>query len=101
MSRRTIELPENIVEKWPEIFEDLHINTLPVEYLEKLKLEFYDGRVWEICVKSHTDQKSIDVFIKKLIEELSEYSDQLKTVNVLLDADKLKSDVKKQTKNLF
>ena len=67
MFKRSIELPDYIVSEWPEVFTDLHANTLPVEYLEKLKIEFYDGRVWEVAVKSRSDKESLDDFIKKLI----------------------------------
>lgn len=101
MPDRYIKLPDNLIEEWPEVFSDLKIKSLPVEYLEKLKLEFHDGRIWEISIKSHVDQSEIELFVNKLISALSDYSNEIKKVDFLLDTEQLKLDIKETTKNLL
>jgi hypothetical protein len=43
--------PRHLVKEWPEVFEDLYMNTMPVAYLEMVHLEFVNGRVWQIDIK--------------------------------------------------
>lgn len=101
MPDRYIKLPDKLIKEWPEVFSDLQVNSLPVEYLEKLKLEFHDGRIWEISIKSHADKSEVEVFVNKLISTLSEYSEEIKKVDFLLDTDQLKKDITNNTKNLL
>lgn len=101
MSDRYIKLPDDLIKEWPEVFSDLHVNTLPVEYLEKLKIEFLNGRIWEISIKSHISELDSKNFSKKLISTLSEYSEEIKKIDFVLDTEKLKSDVEQKTKKLF
>jgi hypothetical protein len=42
--------PKNIIKEWPEVFEDMYMNTMPVAYLNNIKLEFNNGRIWELRV---------------------------------------------------
>lgn len=101
MPNRYLKLPDNLINEWPEVFSDLQVKTLPVEYLEKLKIEFYDGRVWEISIKSHVNEIDAQEFVKRLIGTLSEYSEEIKKIDFLLDTDQLKSDVENRTKKLL
>ena len=52
MSKPLFKPPRHLIKEWPEVFEDLYMNTMPVAYLERIHLEFSDGRVWEIDVKT-------------------------------------------------
>ena len=44
-------LPKEVVAHWPEVFNDLRIDSIPVQYLLALKVQFKDGKQWEIKVK--------------------------------------------------
>jgi len=44
--------PRHLVEEWPEVFEDMYMNTMPVYYLDMIRMEFVDGRIWEINVQA-------------------------------------------------
>ena len=44
-------LPPDIVNAWPEIFKDIKIDVVPIEYLHSVKVYFKDGKIWEIDVK--------------------------------------------------
>ena len=44
-------LPSDVVNAWPEIFKDITIDVVPIEYLHSVKVYFKDGKIWEIDVK--------------------------------------------------
>ena len=43
--------PRHLVEEWPEVFEDMYMNTMPVCYIDMIRMEFNDGRIWEINIQ--------------------------------------------------
>jgi len=43
--------PKHLVEEWPEVFKDLYMDTMPVAYVDKMIIEFTDGRIREINIK--------------------------------------------------
>lgn len=46
-------LPKNVVDHWPEVFNDVTVKAIPIEYLLAIKVTFNDGKKWEIKVKNH------------------------------------------------
>lgn len=93
--------PSQLVKEWPEIFEDLYMNTLPVEYLENIHLDFSDGRVWKIDIKEKLQTGDPETIAIKLVETLQEYKDEIRKIDFTIDIEKLKKDMKDSTKNLF
>ncbi len=93
--------PRHLVKEWPEVFEDLYMNTMPVAYLETVRLDFTDGRVWEIDVKNELTKQTADGIADILIETLKEYKDEIKKIDFKVDIEKLKKDIKDSSKNLF
>ena len=67
--------PRHLVKEWPEVFEDLYMNTMPVAYLEMVHLEFVNGRVWQIDIKEQMKALDADEIAAKLLETLQEYKD--------------------------
>jgi len=93
--------PEHLIKQWPEVFEDLQMDTMPVAYIDLIRLKFSDGRIWEIDIASKlVDQHPEDV-ADTLIETLEEYAPEIVDIDFDLNVDKLKSDIEKETKNLF
>lgn len=93
--------PEHLIKQWPEVFEDLQMDTMPVAYIDLIRLKFSDGRIWEIDIASKlVDQHPEDV-ADTLIETLEEYAPEIIDIDFDLNVDKLKSDIEKETKNLF
>jgi hypothetical protein len=82
------------VKEWPEVFEDLYMNTMPVAYLDSVRLEFTDGRVWEIDVKNELTKQTADGIADVLINTLQEYKDEIKKIDFKVDVDRLKKDIK-------
>jgi hypothetical protein len=91
--------PEHLVKQWPEVFEDLRMNTMPVSYLEILRIEFQDGRIWEIDLRElKADQ---NLLADRLVSILEEYQRDIKNIRFEINVEKLKTDIKSQTKNLL
>ena len=43
-------LPKDVIEHWPEVFNDIKLNVLPIRYLNKVLINFKDGKIWEIKI---------------------------------------------------
>ena len=93
--------PRHLVKEWPEVFEDLYMNTMPVAYLERIHLEFADGRVWEIDIKSELAKQTPDSIADILIDTLHEYRDDIQKIDFKVDITKLKRDIKDSSKDLL
>ena len=93
--------PRHLVKEWPEVFEDLYMNTMPVAYLERIHLEFADGRVWEIDVRAELTKQKPEEIADVLVNTLQEYKDEIKKIDFKVDIEKLKSDIASETNKLF
>lgn len=101
MPKRLFKSPKSLVKEWPEVFEDLYMNTMPVEYLHSIRLEFTDGRIWEIDIENHVHLVHSQTIADKLIQTLHEYTDEIKRIDFQVDVERLKIDVKKSSQDLF
>ncbi len=101
MSNPLFRPPRHLIKEWPEVFEDLYMNTMPVAYLEVVHLEFADGRVWEIDVKKELASQSPDNIAGVLINTLQEYKEEIKKIDFKVDIEKLKKDIRDSSKNIF
>jgi hypothetical protein len=93
--------PRHLVKEWPEVFEDLYMNTMPVAYLDTVHLEFADGRVWQINIKDQLKEIEADSIADKLLETLTEYKDEIKKIDFKVDIDRLKKDIGDSTKSIL
>jgi len=93
--------PRHLVKEWPEVFEDLYMNTMPVAYLEMVHLEFVNGRVWQIDIKEQMKSLNSDEIAAKLLETLQEYKDEIKKLDFKVDVERLKKDIGDSTKTIF
>jgi hypothetical protein len=93
--------PRHLVKEWPEVFEDLYMNTMPVAYLDTVHLEFADGRVWQINIKDQLKEAEADSIADKLLETLSEYKDEIKKIDFKVDIERLKKDISDSTKSIL
>lgn len=87
-------LPPDVINHWPEIFNDVTIESVPVEYLHSVKITFEDGKVWEIDTSKNPHGASIDEAIEALMEE---YEDVITNVDFRLDTEKVKQDITRRT----
>jgi hypothetical protein len=93
--------PEHLIDQWPEIFKDMPMSSMPVAYLNKLKLEFVDGRIWEFSVDNLLSNHTATEVSNQLISILEEYQDDIIKIDFKLDIDKLKSEIASKTKDIL
>lgn len=93
--------PRHLVKEWPEVFEDLYMNTMPVAYLEMIHLEFANGRVWQIDIQTQLKESDADSIADKLIETLTEYKEEIIKIDFKVDINRLKRDISDSTKTIL
>lgn len=93
--------PRHLVKEWPEVFEDLYMNTMPVEYLEYVHLEFANGRVWQINIKEQLRDSESSEVAARLIDTMSEYRADIVKLDFKVDIEKLKKDIGDSTKTML
>lgn len=86
-----------VVDHWPEIFDDIDIKAVPIEYLRSIFVYFKGGKVWEIDIDRAKEK--VDVFdLDEQIEDLlTEYEDEIENLDFRLDTEKVKKDIQKRT----
>ena len=94
-------LPKEVVAHWPEIFSDLHVESIPVEYLLSIKVTFKDGKNWEIRLKNNRQKMTNKELEKQITELFKTYGDAIKNVDFRLDTNKVKADITKRTKTFL
>jgi hypothetical protein len=93
--------PAHLIEKWPEVFEDLHMDTMPVAYMNLIRLIFNDGRIWEIDIEAQLSSNHPESVADSLIDILDEYGPEIVDIDFDIDVERLKTDIENETKNLF
>ena len=101
MSKPLFKPPRHLVKEWPEVFEDLYMNTMPVAYLISLRLEFNDGRIWEIDIQEQLKQSDSDSVAEKLLDIFQEYRNDIKKIDFQMDIERLKADIQSSAKDLL
>ena len=94
-------LPKEVVAHWLEIFSDLHVESIPVEYLLSIKVTFKDGKNWEIRLKNNRQKMTNKELEKQITELFKTYGDAIKNVDFRLDTNKVKADITKRTKTFL
>jgi len=93
--------PRHLVKEWPEVFEDLYMNTMPVSYIDFINLEFQDGRIWQIDIKQQLAEDEPDSVAERLMLTLTEYKDTIKKIDFKIDVERLKKDIASETQKIF
>jgi hypothetical protein len=89
-------LPPAVIDTWPEIFNEIDVDVVPIEYLHSINVRFKDGKTWEIDVKKSLEKPNIN--IETALEELFEHYEQsIESIDFRLDTEKVKYDIKKRT----
>lgn len=94
-------LPKDVVDQWPEVFNDVVVEAVPIEYLDSLRIIFNDGKVWDINVASHARKNQIENLEEHLQELISEYEEVIEHIDFRLDIERVKKDVMKKTKTFL
>lgn len=94
------QLPKEVVDHWPEVFTDLDVQVVPLEYLHSVRVFFEDGKIWDIDVQKSKKDTGIDALEETLEELFTQYDEYITNVDFRLDTVRLKKDITKRT-NLF
>lgn len=94
-------LPREVVECWPEIFEDVKLRVVPLRYLHAVLVTFKDGKTWEIKVTAKTKKAGWDSFEKTLSELFRTYERRIDNIDFKLDSERVKKDIKKSTEKFL
>lgn len=92
------QLPPEVIEHWPEVFSDLNIKVVPLEYLHSVRVFFKDGKIWDIDIAKSKAQNSEDQLESTLGSLFEEYNESIVNVDFRLDTQRLKDDIQKRTK---
>lgn len=93
-------LPNHIIKQWPEVFGDVEIQAIPLNYVNNINVVFTNGKIWQIGV---TEQDKEDLtYLEDMLDSLfEEYEDDIKTIDFSLDAQKVKQDITNRTKTFM
>ena len=96
-------LPPEVVKHWPEIFGDVEIKAVPIEYIHNIHVHFKDGKIWEIDLDKQASVGDGDVnIIENSLETfLEQYNEEISHVDFRLNTSKVVEDVKKRTKSFM
>lgn len=99
-NRKKESLPPSVIDHWPEVFADLDVQVVPLEYLHSVRVYFDNGKVWDIDIeKSKAENKSN---LEETLEQLfDEYDDVITNVDFRLDTVRLKQDITNRTKTFM
>ena len=101
MSNPLFKPPRHLVKEWPEVFKDLYMNTMPVAYLDYVRIDFQDGRIWEINVTDQLSEKTADEIAGALLNTMSEFKDEITKLDFKVNIQKLKKDILDQSKTIL
>jgi hypothetical protein len=94
-------LPKDVIAHWPEVFEDIRVNVVPLGYLHTVLVNFKDGKTWEIKITQQTKRNGWDAFEKNLAELVKSYEANIDNIDFKLDTDKVKKDIVRTTQRFL
>jgi hypothetical protein len=80
---------------WPELFEEVKIQVIPIEYLDSIRVLFNDGVTWDIAVANELEETDIE---ESLLGLMDEYNDAIYHIDFRLNLEKVKKDISRRTK---
>lgn len=89
-----------MIAHWPEVFKDVEVKAIPIEYLESVNVTFDDGTTWIIDVND-PEHSSIEDVNDVIAELFSEYEDSIAKVDFRVDVIKIKKDITNRTKRFM
>lgn len=91
-----------IIDHWPEIFEDIEIKSVPLRYIKAINVRFNDGKVWAIDIRQdQIDDSNIDFLEESLESFFDQYDDMIESVDFNLNTVKVKKDIESRTKRFM
>lgn len=89
-------LPQEVVDSWPEVFNDIELEVIPIEYLHAVHVNFHNNNTW--VIEFDDNGSSVDDLNDTIRELMEEYSDEISNIDFRLDTHKVKHDIQQRTK---
>jgi len=95
-------LSQDVIDKWPEVFKDVEVKAIPLEYLESVQVTFNNGKVWEITINRNASNTMLNKDVEKSLNDMFKtYDSSIKNVDFKVDTDRVKEDFQKRTKQFL
>lgn len=95
-------LSPELIEHWPEVFEFIEINAIPVQYLDGIQVNFSDGTIYTIDIDSNKIKSDgVDALEEMLEDFFDEFDEDIDSIEFSLNAKKVKQDIQNQTKKFM
>ena len=95
-------LHPDLIKHWPEIFKDIDVRSIPLEYLNAVYVTFDDGKVWAIELDENANKDAKPEDIEYGVEELlDQYEDVIENVDFRINTKKIKHDMQRRTKHFL
>jgi hypothetical protein len=92
---------KDIIDQWPEIFSDIDLATIPLDYLHNVVITFRDGKKWDVVIKKKDSDLKNGNLPRELTELFNNYEKEIVHVDFRLDIPQIKKDVTKSTKKFL
>jgi len=93
-------LPKDVIDRWPEIFGEVNLNVVPLQYLHTVRITFKNSKIWEIDFENDSE-RNWDSFEKQIKEIVSQYEDSIENIDFKINTEKIKKDITKNTKKFL
>jgi len=95
-------LPPEIIEHWPEVFDDIEIKSVPIDYINSIHVFFHSGKLFTIDVRKERNKYKDTASLEESLEEFfSDYDTHIKSIDFSIDTPKVKHDIQKRTKSFM
>ena len=82
---------------WPEVFKDIKVDVIPIEYLTSIRVIFKDNKIWEIDMQSSRNKLGDDKVLEDILQDLfNEYENSIGNIDFRLDTERLKMTYKNE-----
>lgn len=81
---------------WQEIFDEVDMEFLPIEYVSRIIIKFQDNTTWDINVDDSRKKQPIDQIEDSLEQLFEEYDHVIETIDFRLDLERIKKDLSKR-----
>ena len=99
MPKKLNKLPPEVIDHWPEVFDDITIDVVPIEYLNSIRVSFTDGKIWDINID--TKKTKVEDLEKSIDDLFEQYQDVIQNVDFRLDTTKVKQDITNRTRKFL
>ena len=94
-------LPKDVIEHWPEVFGEVHLNVVPLRYLHTVLVNFKDGKTWEIKITAKAKREGWEAFEKNLADLFKTYESNIDNIDFKLDTNRVRKDVEASTQKFL